>query len=362
MLIRPRPGGLFWKLVLALWMCMLAAVAGGITFQRITGLPLGPDDHLEPGFPLIPLISAGIAIFITGVLLAWYLSRPLHQLRWAVHRVAEGNFDTRVQPLMGRRRDEIVDLAHEFDRMTTQLQKLTESRQQLLHDVSHELRSPLTRMQVAIGLLRQEPSQAAALIERIQRESERLDGLIEELLTLHRLEAGAASAVCDRVDVIELLRAIADDADFEARASSRSVLIDAPGEFVTAVNGELVYRALENVVRNAVKFTPPTTGVEVSARTTADGSELLITVKDRGPGVPPHMLHAIFEPFTRVDDGSDVSRGAGLGLAIARRAVILHGGRIEATLREGGGLEVTIHIPASGAGTRNSFQGAIHVE
>ncbi len=342
-----RTGRLFWKLLLALWVSMLLTIAGVFGYVQITGQS-PPTDQGGPkagAIQVAPLISAGLATLITGAALAWYLSRPLHHLRRALHQAAEGNLDTRVQPLMGTRRDEITDLAREFDWMATQLQRLTESRKQLLHDISHELRSPLTRMEAAIGLLRQDPAQAPAMIERIERESDRLDALIEELLTLHRLEAGADRSGGARVDVVELLRAIADDAEFEAQATSRAVLIDAPGEFVTAVNGELIYRAIENVVRNAVKFTPPSSAVEIVAHIAADGSELTIQVKDRGPGVPPRMLEAIFEPFTRVE-GSEAVRGVGLGLAIARRAVTLHGGRVDAAPRDGGGLEITIRIPA----------------
>ena len=162
------------------------------------------------------------------------------------------------------------------------------------------------------------------------------------MLTLHRLSA-ASGLAHERVDVIELLQAIVEDAEFEASATGRSVRIDAPGRFVAEVNGELVCRAFENVVRNALKFSPPGTAVEVQARLSGDGSELVTTVCDRGPGVPPEMLEAIFEPFIRVE-GSEATRGVGLGLAIARRAMLVHGGQISAALRPGGGLEVTLRL------------------
>jgi len=346
--IKPRTGRLFWKLLLALWVSMILSLGGAVIYLRITGQRLPPDQIPFPnvgGVPLVPMISGAVAVLVVGWGLAWYLSRPLHHLRWALHSLTEGNFDTRVTPLMGRRRDEIVDLADEFDRMAAQLQRLTEARQQLLHDVSHELRSPITRLQVAAGLLKQDPSQAATLIERIQREAERIDELLEELLTLYRLEAGAETPLTDTVDVIELLKSIAEDAEFEAKSAARSVAIDAPGRFVAAVNGELIYRALENIVRNAVKFTLPGTTVEIVARTNDAATELVVTVSDRGPGVPRDKLESIFEAFTRVE-GSEATRGAGLGLAIARRAVTLHGGRIDAMLREGGGLTLTVKIPA----------------
>jgi two-component system OmpR family sensor kinase len=341
-----RIGRLFWKLLLALWLSMVLSFAGTIAYITLTGRPPPADDVGTFGFvPFVPLISAIGAVLIIGPALAWYLSRPLRHLRWALRRAAEGRFDTRVQPLMGGRRDEIADLAGEFDHMAAQLQQVTESRKVLLHDISHELRSPLSRLQAAIGLLRQDPSQTDAMVERIQRESERLDVLIEELLTLHRLEA-PAGLVRERVDVLELLHAIAEDADFEARPSSRQVRIDAPGQFVAQVNGELLYRAFENVIRNAVKYTAPGTAVEIQAVVSVDSAQLVVTVCDRGPGVPASMLEKIFEPFTRVEGGESV-RGVGLGLAIARRAMSLHGGNIAAELRDGGGLIMTFGLPAA---------------
>ncbi len=341
-----KPGRLFWKLLLALWISMILTITGAATYFHLIGMTPPEDARIARigVLPVAPLVSAGIAILITGLALAWYLSRPLQHLHWALHRMAEGRLDTRVQPLMGNRSDEIVDLAHDFDRMAAQLQQLTESRRVLLHDISHELRSPLTRIQAAIGLLRQDSAQTDAMINRIERESERLDVLIEELLTLHRMESGSVEEAHERVDVIELLHAIAEDADFEARASSRSVAIDAPGHFITDVNGELIYRAFENVIRNAVKFSPEGATVEIRARVTGHGRTLETLVCDRGPGVPRDMLKAIFQPFTRVE-GSEPVRGVGLGLAIAQRAVEMHGGCVIAALREGGGLEVFLMLP-----------------
>ncbi|HEX7803228.1 MAG TPA: ATP-binding protein [Pseudoxanthomonas sp.] len=341
-----KPGRLFWKILVALWISMILTITGAATYFHLIGMTPPVDDRIARigVLPVAPLVSAGIAILITGLALAWYLSRPLQHLHWALHRMAEGRLDTRVQPLMGNRSDEIVDLAHDFDRMAAQLQQLTESRRVLLHDISHELRSPLTRIQAAIGLLHQDSAQADSMINRIERESERLDVLIEELLTLHRMESGSVEEAHERVDVVELLHAIAEDADFEARASSRSVAIDAPDHFITNVNGELIYRAFENVIRNAVKFSPEGATVEILARVTGHGKALETLVRDRGPGVPPDMLKAIFQPFTRVE-GSEPVRGVGLGLAIAQRAIEMHGGCVNAALREGGGLEVFLMLP-----------------
>lgn len=347
-----RLGRLFWKLLLALVACMVLSISGTAIFLALTGHtppPLGDMPMWGP-VPVVPLVSAIVAVFVISLVLAWYLSRPLRHLSWALDRFAEGRLDTRVEPLIGGRRDEIADLARDFDRMAAQIEQLALARRTLLHDMSHELRSPLTRLQAAIGLLHQDPTQSAAMIERIGRESERLDVLIEELLTLHRLDAGPAGATGtppQRVDVVELLQSIADDADFEARASQRALNLDAVGSFVTEAHGELLYRAFENVIRNALKFSPAGSEIDVAAHVTEGGSTLVTTVQDRGPGVPPHMLQAIFEPFTRVE-GSESVRGAGLGLAIARRAMLLHRGSIEAALRDGGGLVVTLSLPRHG--------------
>lgn len=348
-MLKWKPGRLFWKLLLALWISMGLTILGTFTYFDLAGLtPPKKDDAARiggvPAIPTVPLASAGIAILITGLALAWYLTRPLRHLRWAFGQLAAGRLDTRVRPLMGRRSDEIADLAHDFDRMATQLQQLTESRRVLFHDISHELRSPLTRIQAAIGLLRQDPEQTETMIHRIARESDRLEMLIEELLTLHRMQAAAVEANRERVDVVELLHAIAEDADFEARTCSRSVVIEASGGFIADVNGELIYRAFENVIRNAVKFSPERGTVEIRARATEHGQALETLVRDRGPGVPPDMLEAIFQPFTRIE-GSEPVRGAGLGLAITKRAIEMHGGHVSAAPREGGGLEVRLVLP-----------------
>lgn len=349
-MFRWRPGRLFWKLLLAMWFSMFLTIVGALAYFQVRGEapPRPPGVVKVGGLPAVPLASAGVAFLVTGLLLAWYLTRPLQHLRWALSEVAAGRLETRVKPLMGTRSDEIVDLAEDFDRMASQLQQLTASRNVLLHDISHELRSPLTRIQAVIGLVRQDPTQSEVMISRITRESERLDALIEELLTLHRLEAGAGRTNLRRVDIVELLQAIAEDADFEARAHGRCVSIEAPARFVSTVNGELIYRAFENVIRNAIKFAPAGTQVEILSRLTMDGKCLETVVSDRGPGVPADMLDTIFQPFARVEStGRDATaQGTGLGLAIARRALETHGGRIAAAARPGGGLQVTLTLPA----------------
>jgi len=199
--------------------------------------------------------------------------------------------------------------------MASRLQALISSQRSLLHDVSHELRSPLARLQAAIGLARQSPERLEASLERIEREAERLAELVGQVLTLSRLEAGAASSPLARqesVDLVDLVASVAADADFEARASGRQVSFAGEGEIMADVQGELLQRAIENVVRNAVRHTAPETTVEVAV-TGQSGECALVSVADRGPGVPPAELDAIFEPFFR---GTGSQAGPGFGLAL----------------------------------------------
>ena len=298
---------------------------------------------------LVPLVSGGVVALLFSGLLAWSLSRPLRTLSWALHAVARGDFATRVHHRMGGSRDEIAALGADFDRMADRLQQLVEGRQRLLHDISHELRSPLTRMQAAIGLLRQNPAKTAAMIERIDREAERLDAMVGELLTLARLEVGSGVIARERVDLVELLVAIAEDATFEAEACGRGVRFAADGQFVCTVAAEVLCRAFENIIRNAVKFTAAGTMVEVAVKPLADGG-LGVEVVDHGPGVPAEMLDRIFEPFLRLDgsgSGAGTAGGFGLGLAIARRAIESHGGTVRAAASPQGGLAVTVTLPAA---------------
>jgi two-component system, OmpR family, sensor kinase len=309
-----------------------------------------PRDMPPPGDggpppPLLPIIAALVGSLAASVLLAWYFSKPVRNLRWALGAIAEGKLDTRVQPLMGGRRDEIADLGRDFDQMAQKLYQLIESQRRLLHDVSHELRSPLARLQAAVGLARQDPAKVAATFDRIEREIARLDKLVGELLTLSRLEAGTGGDAKARVDVIEMVAAIADDARFEARANGRDLNLVASGEFVIDGRPELLHRAFENVLRNAVKFTRAGTTVKVTAEPSLPG-RLRVGVCDQGPGVPTNELEAIFEPFHRCA-GSAAAGGFGLGLAIARRAIEAHGGTIRAANRAEGGLCIEIVLPAA---------------
>ncbi|MCM5571429.1 ATP-binding protein [Burkholderiaceae bacterium FT117] len=293
-----------------------------------------------PGLGIAIGLLASLAF---SAMLAAYLVRPIRHLRRAFADAADGRLETRVAGLMGRRRDEIAGLGEDFDRMAERLQKLIVSQRRLLHDVSHELRSPLARLQAAIGLARQNPARTAAMLDRIERDTQRLDALVGELLTLARLEANAADAPRQTVDLGELLREIVDDARFEAQAAGREVRLAAPGEAILVPKGHpgWLQRAFENVIRNALRHTAEGTAVEVGLRTAGDA--VSVTVSDRGPGLPADQLEAVFEPFHRGPAaGGD---GHGLGLAIARRALAAHGGTIVAASRDGGGLTMTMTLP-----------------
>ena len=295
----------------------------------------------RPPAAWIPLTSGLIASLAFSALLAWYVARPIRHLRHAFDAAANGQLDVRVTPKMGRRRDEIADLGRDFDHMAARLQAQINAQRRLLHDVSHELRSPLARMQAAIGLGRQNAARLPETLERIERESARLDTLVGELLTLARLEAGSDGRA-ERVELVELIAAIADDAQFEAQAAGCDLHFDGSGEAWTWAQASLVQRAYENVIRNAVKYTAPGTAVDVSLRV-ANGA-LDVSVADHGPGVPEDELAHIFEPFHRAGNGHPAP-GFGLGLAIAQRALAAHGGSIGARLRPGGGLVVDLHLP-----------------
>ncbi|PHV10062.1 hypothetical protein CSQ89_18260 [Chitinimonas sp. BJB300] len=204
------------------------------------------------------------------------------------------------------------------------------------------MRSLLARLQAAIGLARQRPDKVETSLERIEREAIRLDSLVGELLTLARLEAGSAEVKCERVELVELVAAIADDAQFEARLLGCDVQLQASGEFVAEVGAALLHRAFENVIRNAIKFTAPDTTVEVMVK--VDQQQLKVMVADCGPGVAEAELALIFELFRRVDENQGVA-GFGLGLVIARRAIESHGGEITAQPRTGGGLCLSLRLP-----------------
>lgn len=295
--------------------------------------------------PFLPLLAAIFASLIFAFLLAWYFAQPIRHLKQAFDAASEGNLDRRLSQAMGKRRDELSDLGRDFDHMTQKLRALMISQRRLLHDVSHELRSPLARLQASIGLAMQQPEKMQASLQRIAREGGRIDKLVSELLTLSKLETGVMQTRMEAIDMQDLLVGIIDDAQFEASAKECNVVWR--GRVTGLVDGdpELLQRALENVLRNAVKYSP--SGNEITLTTQLDETEqqLKVSILDQGPGVPVSELKLIFEPFYR---GSNTNTsGHGLGLAIAIRIVEALGGSIRAANREQGGLQVDITLPIS---------------
>ena len=283
---------------------------------------------------------------IFATLLAYYFSKPIAILRSAFAAIAQGDLSTRISGTMGKRRDELSDLGQNFDLMAQQFQLLFNSQRQLLHDVSHELRSPLARMQAAIGLARQQPHKVDAMLDRVDRDSTRMNQLIGELLTLSRVEANIkqSNSALPVIEMQALLNDILDNARFEAQTGDRTV--DFFGNDAVSMHGnpELLIRAIENVVRNAVKHTAPGTTVRINAAIVAP-DKWVLTVCDQGSGVPEAELESIFEPFFRSSTGTKNLEGYGLGLAIAKRVISAHGGGIQAFNNVDTGLCIAMSFP-----------------
>jgi two-component system OmpR family sensor kinase len=356
-------GRLFWKFFLFIWLAQMAGIVGVGTYfwferqqaeapaaeapsfaMRPGGAEHLPPPHRRPHHPrppVVPMLSALIVSLVSAFALAWYFAKPIRHLRRAFDAAAGGDLSVRVGASMGGRRDELADLGRDFDHMTERLGHLLEGQKRLLHDVSHEMRSPLARLQAAIGLARQQPEHLEKTLERIEREGERLDVLVDELLTLSRLEAGVAGAT-EAVDMQELLETIVGDARFEGAARQVGVELLAAALPEVCANPELLHRAIENVVRNALHHSPPGSTVQVTGH--AEGKRLRLGISDQGPGVPPEALEKIFQPFYR-GGGKTSGGGYGLGLAIAERVIAAIDGQIRAKNLDSGGLVVDIDLP-----------------
>ncbi len=323
-------------------------VEGQPPLLLVVGLPYHPGlaRLVEPRTLVLRLVAILAIATVLCFWLARYLSAPVTKLRRATAELADGNLAVRVATGLGGRHDEIADLARDFDRMASRLEELVGAQRRLLRDVSHELRSPLARLNVALELVRRDlGAEANEPLERMQREADRLNDLIGQLLELTRLGGGVDGRERSPVDLEELAQEVAADAAFEAQARRVEVRVTGQGPAVTLGIEALLRSALENIVRNAVRFTREGTAVEV--RVEQKGEKVTVVVRDRGPGIPEEQLERIFEPFFRVESARERgSGGVGLGLAIALRAVALHGGRIAARNHSEGGLEVELRFPS----------------
>ncbi len=296
--------------------------------------------------PALPLLVLVIVSLLFSSLLANTISRPIKTLRDNIKQVAGGNFDIHVSQKLGKRLDEFSELGRDTDVMAHQLKQLIEAQRRLLHDVSHDLRSPLARLQLAIGLLRQKPESSEQMLQRIEQECHRLDNLVGEVLTLARMESGVPQPKEDYIDLIELLKSLADDAQFEAKDTGSSIVLQLdeklPEGIILQSRGELLLRAFDNLIRNALKHAGRGCHIEISIyQITPD--RLGIDIADDGPGIAENDLDSIFRPFFR----SNNNPGAGLGLAITKRAIDAHGGIIQALNRPRGGLCMHVELPCT---------------
>jgi len=294
---------------------------------------------------IIRLIAVLVVSSIACYLLSRYMTTPIVKLGEAARRLASGDLTVRVAPAVGTRRDEIGELARDFDVMAGRVEALLTSQRQLLGNISHELRSPLSRLGVALELAgRHSPPEAGKYLGRIELEAERLNELIGGLLAFTRLESGVWEVKRESFDLAEVVGEVAVDADFEAQGASKTVLVTESTACVVFGVRELIRSAVENVTRNAVRYTREGTEVEIAIRRSYDTA--VITIRDHGPGVPEGDLDKLFRPFYRVGEGRErQAGGTGLGLAITERAVLLHGGTVRASNAPEDGLIVEITIP-----------------
>jgi two-component system sensor histidine kinase CpxA len=314
----------------------------------------GPLRLSQFASPTLLSIRFLIVVLAGGIFCWWFtwrITRPIRILRTTTGRVAQGDLAARIgnNPEF-HRGDELFELARDFDYMAARMELLMKSQQQLLADISHELRSPLARLSLALDLAKRRLGEGVSEHQRMEREIQRLNELIEQLLTLARLQAQSKEPESESVDVRDLVYEVAADASFEAEAAGRKVVVSRTCNGNIQGNRALLRSALENVVRNAVRHTPVSSEVTIEMER-VNGADpqahrLRIGVQDHGPGVPVPALDRLFDPFFRVDEGRDrKSGGVGLGLAITRQAMRAHGGTATAQNLSNGGLLIRLELP-----------------
>ena len=313
----------------------------GDTYLLIYRIPFPELDEWRKHslfWPLSALAISLVVLTLFSLLVTLSITRPLNRLRGAVHDLGQASYQQNSLAQLANRRDEFGVLATDFNRMGSRLQSLIGSQRQLLRDVSHELRSPLARLRIALALAeRAEAQQREALWPRLTRECDRLEDLISEILALARVDAEHASA--ETVDVNMLLGGVRKDAQLSA--AEVEVRIDAQPGLTLQGWPTLVERAVDNLLRNALRFSPTDKPVEINAR--LRGGQIEIAVRDHGPGVPAEHLAQLGEPFFRAP--GQTSAGHGLGLAIARRAAERHGGSLQLSNHPAGGFVAKLELP-----------------
>jgi signal transduction histidine kinase len=336
------------------WNGLAAQQVIGTSGQRYTMLVVFSSRNLVGlvrGLGFKTLFGLLAILLVGGPFCYWlasHIANPIVQLSEAAGRIADGGLDTRSDQSIRLRCDEIGRLGASFDRMAERIESLVHGQQRLFGDVSHELRSPLARLSVAEGLLRQcPPEERAEYLDRIALEVEHLDQLIGQLLTLARIDGGSDSSRHERVELSSLIQEVAVDGNFEAQAKCCAVRVDCEDICTTTGAREQLRRAIENVVRNAIRYTQPSTDVEITIRKQCAPvfSSAVIQIRDHGPGVSSEHLEKIFLPFYRIPTiNSEPTSGAGLGLAITERIVRMYGGSVSAANALDGGLIVNLEL------------------
>jgi len=294
--------------------------------------------HRMPMIYILPL--ALIIISLVSYFLASVLTKRIRQLRTTVQVIADGDLSARVT-LKGS--DEVSALATDFNRMADRINEMLTSQRQLVSDVSHELRSPLARLRIALELAERADNPVTSL-QRIEKEADELESLVTGLLSLARIESGQSQLEKQTLSLCELLNQIVEDANYEGQAMQRQVQLTHCDNITLFADPVMLRSAIENVIRNALHYTPSKSQVLVSVLQTQ--KSVSITVDDQGEGVPPQALDRLFEPFARVAEARDrLSGGYGLGLAITGKVIQAHNGKVTAENRKEGGLRVTIILP-----------------
>jgi two-component system sensor histidine kinase CpxA len=316
------------------------------------------DAVLGEGLPFSISLLLLVTLLCFG--LAYHIASPIHSIQSTARRVAQGDLKARVPPSVSRRYDELAALAKDFDSMVNRLDSLIQTQKKLLNSVSHELRSPLARINLSLALLRTRFSaDSDDLFQRLDRDVERIDVLMGQLLTLSRLEAGFSSAERADVDFAQLVEEVAADGNFEAQALGKSVSLQTSGSIIIPnADPHALRSACENIIRNAVRFTGPGSDVQIGLEVDRSAPEplALLSVRDHGPGVPEDSLETIFQPFYRIDRDGEATKGNGLGLAIASEAIRLHRGTIRAQNLRPTGLEIIVQLPVAYDTTSDGYE------
>jgi two-component system, OmpR family, sensor kinase len=322
-------------------------VAPDGTAYTVLLVPRRPSIFGALSLPEISTAILCIALVVSALTSWWlaqHLSAPIRRIQAGARALASENLQVRVSAGLEGRKDELAVLARDFDAMADQLRANRDVITQLLRDISHELRSPLARMRVALGLARQPPADLARQLDRLEREIERLDSLISQVLKLARLHGTDTLFAREPFNLDEVIEEVVRDANFEGAAKGCKIRLEGAAHAVVHGNRELVRSAVENVLRNAVRYSPEDAPIDVAVLRA--NSDVMISIRDRGPGVPERDLERIFEPFYRVAEARDRDTGGeGIGLAITAQVMKAHGGGAKAVNDSQGGLEVRLRLP-----------------